>query len=461
MVATVTKTPPPRLKPSRLNEELADFTRSVMKKTGTPGVAVGVLHKGRAQAGGFGITSVDAPSPVDAETLFQIGSTTKTFTASAVMRLVERGALDLDVPVRRYLRDLRLADADVTRRVTLRHLLTHMGGWAGDYFVDTGRGDDALAKAVAKLRTVPQLTPLGAVWHYNNAGFYIAGRVLEKVTGKPYETVIREELFEPLGMTRSFFFADEAIVYRAVAGHVAKGTKHSIARPWAIDRSANAAGAIISDVVDQLRWAQFHMGDGRVPNGKRLLKVSTMREMQRPQTPPGDILDSTGVSWLIQDVGGVRTVAHGGTTNGQLSAFLMVPERQFAVTVLTNSTRGGEVHRAVTGKALEQFLGVVRPVLTPSRNGADLRTLQGRYVSGLRNVALDLVARDSHLVATYSLLKSDEDPGLPPFKLALCDDEVAVIQGGRLNGYKAQFLRDERGRVRWLRLGGRLYRKGR
>ncbi len=226
------KAAPKRLRTGKLEPSLARFVRARMRETGAPGVAVGILHRGRAFAQGFGITSVEAPEPVDEETLFQIGSTTKTYTAAAVMRLVERKELDLDAPVRRYLRDLKLKDADVTRKVTLRHLLTHTGGWVGDYFTETGRGDDALDLVIRQLTKVPQLTALGSTWHYNNAGFYIAGRVLEKVTGQPYETAIKELLLDPLGMTRSFFFADEAIVYRVSAGHVAKSFRsraHSIA----------------------------------------------------------------------------------------------------------------------------------------------------------------------------------------------------------------------------------------
>ncbi len=449
-----------RLKPGPLDPAIARVAREMMRKTGTPGVAVGVLQGRRAQAAGFGITSVEAPTRVDERTLFQVGSTTKTFTAAAVMRLVERGELDLDVPVRRYLRELQLRDPQVARKVTMRHLLTHTGGWVGDFFAEKGRGDDALTNVITDLRKIPQLTPLGSVWHYNNAGFYIAGRVLEKVCGAPYEDAIRDLLLEPLGMTRSFFFADEAISYRVAAGHTAKRTKHTLTTPWSLDRSVAPAGGLISDVIDQLGWARFNMGDGRAPDGKRVLKRTTLREMQRPQSPPADIVDAVGLSWLIEDIGGVRTVAHGGTTAGHLSAFLMVPERDFAVTVLTNSSRGGEVHRAIVRRALKHYLGVERAKPLPSRvDRRDMRPFGGRYVNGLRQVAIDLSPRGGRLVAEFSLLQSDEDPGLPPFKLAPVGRDDVVIQGGRLDGYRAQFLRDERGRVRWLRLGGRLYRK--
>lgn len=222
---------------TQTNQALDRFVRSEMKRTGVPGVAVGVLYGKRRYMSGYGVTNVDHPLEVDAKTLFQIGSTTKTFTATAVVRLVEMGKLDLDVPIRRYLKDLKLKDRDVQAKVTLKHLLTHTGGWLGDYFYDGGRGDDALANVVATMSKVKQLTPLGEVWSYNNSGFTIAGHVIERVTGQPFQTAIRELIFEPLGLDRSFFFADEAMPYRTVVGHITTGKKSVVAHPWAVRRS--------------------------------------------------------------------------------------------------------------------------------------------------------------------------------------------------------------------------------
>lgn len=437
-----------------------------MRDTGTPGVAVGVLHKGRAYAQGFGIRSIEAPDPVDEETLFQIGSTTKTFTAAAIMRLVERKELDLDAPVRRYVRELALKDPDVAKKVTLRHLLTHTGGWVGDFFPETGRGDDAVARLVEGLAKIPQLTPLGEVWHYNNAGFVLAGRVLEKVTGQTYEQAVRELIIDPMGMTRSFFFADEAIAYRVAAGHVAKSfssRKHHIAQPWALQRSSGPAGAIIADVIDQLRWAQFNMGDGRGPDGKRLLRRSTLKMMQTPQAPAGSIADHVGISWLISDLGDVRLVAHGGTTNGHLSAFDMVPARNFAVTVLTNSSRGGEVHRAVVKAALDIYLGVTHEPPAPRPdNGLELDRYAGRYSDAFKTWGIVLEPNGRRLRGRFEWLDpDDEDPIPPAFHLAFVEPDKTVIQGGRLGGLTADFLRDKRGRVQWLRYGGRILRRSR
>ena len=125
---------------------ICDRIPDAMVQHKVPGVALGIVCEGREFMKGFGVTNVRHPLPVDEKTLFQIGSTTKTFTATAVMRLVEDGKLALDEPIRTYLPDFRMRDHEVTTRLTMRHLLTHTGGWDGDFFPDTGNGDDALAR---------------------------------------------------------------------------------------------------------------------------------------------------------------------------------------------------------------------------------------------------------------------------------------------------------------------------
>jgi CubicO group peptidase (beta-lactamase class C family) len=186
----------------------------------------------------FGVTSVENPLEVTSDTLFQIGSTTKTLTGTAIMALVERGMLDLDEPVRTYLPNLRLSDEEVASRVTSRHLLTHVGGWVGDVFEDTGGGDDALEKVVERLADAPQLTPLGEVYSYNNSAFYLAGRVVEVLSGKTFETAARELVLDPLGMDESFFFPGEVMTRRFAVGHLVKGGEPAVSRPWVVPRNA-------------------------------------------------------------------------------------------------------------------------------------------------------------------------------------------------------------------------------
>src|SRR5262249_35618917 len=267
---------------------VAERVVEAMLRLHVPGVAVGLFHEGQEYSAGFGVTSVENPLPVTADTLFQIGSTTKTVTGTSAMRLVEQGILDLDAPVRPYLPDLRLAAEDVAARVTLRHLFTHTGGWPGDYFEDTGSGDDALARMVARLHLLPQQTPLGMLYAYNNAGFYIAGRVIEAVTSRPYESVARELVLEPLGMSMTFFTPSDVMTHRFAVGHIERAGSPTVARPWPLARAANAVGGLASTAIDQLRYARFHLGDGTTLDGVRLLSPESMRLMQSPQGPGGN-----------------------------------------------------------------------------------------------------------------------------------------------------------------------------
>ncbi|MGE5224966.1 MAG: serine hydrolase domain-containing protein, partial [Omnitrophica WOR_2 bacterium] len=247
-------------------ERLCDEIVKAMHRLKVPGVAIGVLNGDEEQTAGLGITNVDNPLPVTAGTLFQIGSITKTVTCTAIMKLVEEGKLSLDLPVRTYLPDLRLRDANAARQVTLRHLLTHTAGWEGDYFDDSGPGDDALASMVSRLDRLHQITSPGTFFSYNNAGFYLVGRLIEIATGKPYEAVIKEMVLVPLGMKMSFFFPGDMMTYRVVSGHEAiyhnDVNEPKVARPWGLARAGNAVGGLVSTVNDLLRYARFHMGEG-------------------------------------------------------------------------------------------------------------------------------------------------------------------------------------------------------
>ena len=237
---------------------------SEMKRLEVPGVAVGIWHAGKEYAEGFGVTSLEHPLPVTADTLFQTGSISKTFTGTLLMRLVEQGKVDLDAPVKKYIKDFKLHDKGVTEKVTVRHLLTHMGGWVGDYFNDFGNGDDALAKMVKDIARLPQVQPLGKLWSYNNTGFNIAARLIEIITKKPYEQAAQDMLFDPLGLNMSFFYpSDLLFTHRFVVGHQKVKGIVKVARPWAIGRAGNGVGGVVSTVRDLLEYARFHMSNGK------------------------------------------------------------------------------------------------------------------------------------------------------------------------------------------------------
>jgi CubicO group peptidase (beta-lactamase class C family) len=413
------------------------------------------------------VTNIEQPLPVDADTLFQIGSTTKTVTGTLAMRLVEDGALDLDAPIHTYLPDLRLQDADVAARVTMRHLLTHTSGWVGDYFDDTGRGEDAAARVVARMAEVAQLTPLGEVWSYNNAGFYLAGRVLEVLTGRPYETLAQEWVFDPLGMDRSFFFAEDTITYRVAAGHEEPhgegATRPTVARPWAVPRAAAPAGGIVSTARDQSRYARFHLGDGTTPDGTRLLSPASMARMQTAQVAANND-QQMGITWFLREVEGTRIVAHGGATNGQESAFLLIPSRGFALTILTNSSRGSDLNQDVTRWVLEQYLGLHdRDPESLAATAGELVPYAGHYSAAASDIDLTVQGTDLMLQLTpkggFPTPDSPPEPAPPPVRATLCGADAILVLDEPLKGLRGEFLRGPDGQITWLRAGGRVMRR--
>jgi CubicO group peptidase (beta-lactamase class C family) len=428
-----------------------------------PGAVVGILRDDEEHIATFGVTSIDNPMPVDADTLFQIGSTTKTFVATAVMQLVEQGSLGLDEPIRTYLPDLHLDNEDVASRVTMWHLLTHTGGWVGDYFGDTGDGTDALERTVAEMAKLQQLTPLGEVWSYNNAGFYIAGRVLAVLTGKEFEDAITDMVLTPLGMNNSFFLANDVITRRFAVGHITIEGTPTIARPWFLPRGTYPAGGINSSVVDQLKYARFHLGDGKAPDGSRLLSAATMTAMRAEEAQAGGSIDWIGLPWLMRDVGGTRLVMHGGATNGQKSSFVLVPDRRFAFTMLTNSESGDAVLGETERWVLEHVLGVTEARLPQLQvPESELAAYAGCYESpyGL----LDLKIEDGYLVLRLTpkpfLENMDpEPPAPPPTRLSFYGTDRVVALDGDLKDSRGDFLRDDDGTLTWLRIFGRIARR--
>ncbi|TDU82223.1 CubicO group peptidase (beta-lactamase class C family) [Kribbella voronezhensis] len=446
-------------------DRLVEKIEAGMAKYAIPGAGLGLWYRGREYVRGFGVTNVDQPSPVTADTVFRIGSTTKTFTATAIMRLVEQGRIRLDRPVRAYLPDFRTADPSVAARITVRHLLNHSAGWQGDYFEDFGDGDDALARYVGGVAELPQLTPLGKVFAYNNAAIGVAGRIIEVVTGKPYETATRELVVDPLGLRHSRFFPSELGGFSVAASHNIVNGK-AVVEPsfYPMPRSLHSVGGLISSARDQLRYARFHLGHPGIPH---LLSNRARIAMRSNPGPGGTLfveLDGVGVTWMLRPtLEGPTVVQHGGDWSGQHSGFLMVPERDFAITLLTNSESGPALVAELFGDdwALREFAGLsnlpaVPRALPPRR----LAAYEGSYVANQIGIdgkpgsfGLDLTADKGALVAS---LDGQAALRLPFYRK---DYVLALTPDGEPTHSRANFVRGSNGDVEWLRYGGRLFRR--
>src|SRR5688500_9607230 len=180
-------------------EALVTLTRAKMTEFGVPGVALGIVYNGTVSIRGIGITNVEDSLPVTPHTVFPIASISKTFAATAMMRLVEQGKADLRAPVQKYIPEFRVRDSIVSRDVTVWHLLTHLGGWEGQVS-GPDRGTETLKNFLTTIPDLMQVAPPGAAWSYNNAGFSISGRVMETITGNPINRAVRDLVFTPLAL---------------------------------------------------------------------------------------------------------------------------------------------------------------------------------------------------------------------------------------------------------------------
>ena len=445
---------------------MQDRARELAEELDIPGVAVGVLHEGTEHYAYHGVTSVENPLPVDATTLFQFGSTGKTFTSVAILRLVEAGKVDLDAPVRTYIPELKLRDARVAETVTVLQLLNHTAGWAGDDFTDTGDGDDALAKYVEHMAELQQVTPPGFIVSYNNASLSLAGRVIERVTGMTYEDAIKVLVLDPVGLSMTLFSPNDAMTRRFAVGHRREedGTVR-VLRPWQMARSGNPMGGMAATAPDQLRWARFHLDHGRTREGTQVVREDLVARMQEPtiEMAGSDLGDAVGISWLLSTYGGEKMVRHGGATLGQLSGFAMIPGRRFAIASLTNCEPNGQrFNRLIRDWALDAYLGITEPDPVPEPRPAEaLADYVGRYedVAAIVTVSLDgpgLRMDGEPKPELIAALGADADYKEPPMPMAMLPGgDRYFVPSGPYAGSKGYFTRDDTGRVNGVHEHGR------
>ncbi|MFI1970217.1 serine hydrolase [Streptomyces cinnamoneus] len=452
-------------------EKLSEFVASAAKEFDVPGVAVGVLVDGREIHASAGVTSVDNPLPVDDKTLFHLASVTKTFTATALMRLVSEGRVDLDAPVRRYVPELGLADEDAAARITVLNLLNHTSGLDWN-LIDTGEGDGSLAGFVAKMSELQMIAAPGARASYSQAGYNLAGRIVENVTGLSFEKAMTSLVLEPAGLENTFFDLDEVFVRRFAAGHNRDqdGTLRP-ARPWrawpAGERGNNPGGGVVSSVGDLLRWARFHLG-----TGEGVLPAEALRRMKEPTVElRGSTLgDAFGIGWFLREVDGVRTIGHGGSGNGQFAELLIVPERDFAVVSLANAgPEGYPFNQDVVRWALAHYLDVAEEDPEPVPfDEVRAREVAGRYENDAMN--LDLATDGTRLTLGVGIkpeIRQASDADMPPDHAPAetgflpGDGAEYVITEGGLKGQRGFFTRDAGGKVTGVDLAGRLFTRAR
>ncbi|MFF0227400.1 serine hydrolase domain-containing protein [Streptomyces sp. NPDC004629] len=444
----------PILPGGALDPALLTYAREEMRTDDVPGLALGVLHAGRTATTGIGVTSVPHPRPVDGETLFQIGSISKTFTVTALLQLVERGALDLDDPVRAHLPAFAVADDTASAQATVRECMTHSCGWEGDFFDFSGRGDDALASTVRNMAALRQVTPRGRMWSYNNAAFYPLGRIIETLHGTTYENAVARELFGPLGMTSACFFAEDVLHRSFAVGHTRHEGRTVLARPWAMPRSANPVGGVVAGAEDLMRYAQFQLYGGQILGDP--LRLAAQRA-----AGPAEDTPEIGLGWWIDGDGPDRIVHHGGGANGQPALFAMMPARELAVAVLTNGTGGAVTARRIVDWIARTYFGVrEKPPEAEAVPEIDTDAWTGTYETRLDRYVLrregDGLVLDSSVLGEW--LENADPPtvqGVRTSPVQPLTDRTLLISPGQRRQTTATLLTDARGDIRWLRFAHR------
>ncbi len=366
---------------------------TLMPRYGVPGAALGYLQDSQIVDVAAGVLSRATLVPATPDAVFQIGSITKVWTATLVMQLVDEGLLSLDTPVAEVLPEFAGPE------VCVRHLLTHTSGIAGDVYVDTGRGDDCVQRYVARLggEEFGQVHPVGATYSYCNAGYVLAGRIVEVLTSRTWDTALRERLIAPLGLSATVTLPEEAILHRAAVGHVAKnGSDPEPASTWVLPRCMGPAGLVTARAHDLLTFARMHLDGGRAADGRQLLSGSAAQAMAERQVgfpQSGTAGDSVGLGWKRFDWNGRRVIGHNGGTIGQRAVLRLLPEQGFAAALLTNGGDAAGLYAELFAELFAELTDIAMPTpFTPPPEPvtADATRHAGRYAnSGLELEVLE------------------------------------------------------------------------
>ena len=381
---------------SEVKTWLAENLPALIEKYDVPAAAVAVLKDGEVVDDAAGILHKGTGVEATPDSIFQIGSITKLWTATLVMQLVDEGRLELDTPVRTYLPEFRIGDESAAEAITVRQLLNHTSGFEGDIFTDTGPGDDAIEKYLGVLHEVPQLFAPGEQFSYNNAGYCVLGRLGEVLREKPYDDCLREHLFAPLGLTHAATSPYDAIMFRAAMGHIElePGTGYQPAPFWALARSNAPAGAMLAmRPRDLVAFARMHLEDGKAADGTQVLAPGTparmhAREVGLPYL--GVMGDSWGLGFERFDTADGAIIGHDGSTIGQNAFMRMVPEAGLVVALLTNGGDTLSLYHEVAGHVIAELSDTELPAL-PKPPAAPEKVDASRFVGTYSSQVADMV----------------------------------------------------------------------
>jgi CubicO group peptidase (beta-lactamase class C family) len=333
-----------------------------------PGLSIAIVRNDSViYARGFGVQSVETRTPVNERTLFEIGSSSKAFTATLIAMLVGEGKMHFDDRITTYLPEFRMYDPVANEAVTIRDALTHRSGIARGELAWLGSGISR-DEVLHRVRFLKPEAPFRSHYSYQNMMILAAGQAAAKAAGSTWDDLVRQRIFTPLGM------ASTVTTYKGLANpNVATphGLDHDtvFAKPPFDAENIAPAGAVISSALDMAQWLRFQLNDG-VVGGRRLVASAALRETHTPQIliPPtggrGGVADtapvkrftSYGMGWMVEDYRNNLSWQHGGNTLGMTAAVGLLPEKKIGVVVLSNM-QGAQLPELLEQYVFDRALG--------------------------------------------------------------------------------------------------------
>jgi len=320
-------------------KEVENLGRAVTDKFGVAGLAIGIVKDGQVYAEGFGVKDITTQEPVTANSLFHVASVSKTFVATAVMQLVERGKLSLDDPVQNYLPDFVLDD-DRFRQITVRQMLSHTSGMpdTDDYGWDRPEYDDqALERYVHNLANEKLIAAPGDKFSYSNIAYEVLGLLISRTSGLSFEDYTKENILRPLDMNASTFLKMEVAPEHATAPHIL--LPPTVVSPeYPYNRAHAPSSTLHSSALELCNWALMNLNRGEF-QGHHILQARSLEQMWQPYQPTGPQYpdEFVGLSWFIDTSRDDRRIGHSGADIGFQSDIVLVPDRSLAVIVLANT----------------------------------------------------------------------------------------------------------------------------
>ena len=446
VIGTAPIAPVTQALPSSELDGFDTFVADVMRDWKVPGLAVGVIRDGHVMlAKGYGFRDVDKKLPVTSETLMAIGSNSKSFTVTLMGMLVDERKLEFDKAVRTYLPDFELQDDVATRLMTPIDLVTHRSGlprhdalWAAGGFTRKELYD--------RLRFLEPTATFRQRYQYNNLMFMTAGILVERVAGQPWEALIRDRIFTPLGMTRSnTSVRDMPSAPDFSLPYVERGGK-VVAVPFRNIDAVGPAGSINSNIDEMLRYVQMHIDQGSA-GSKPIVSPAFSARMQTVQSAPDFTFEADdpvytemgpggyGLGVLVRSYRGHKHVSHTGGIDGFISAMTWLPHDRIGIVVLSNFSGTNPVPAVVTQNLCDRLLRLP-PVDVVARAKAAQERTEKRGTAREQRIEAERVTgtSPSHPLADYA--GTYEHPAYGPAKIVLDAGQLTMMYGTQIRRFE-------------------------